>query len=123
MIKAKLNIAKLKSVIMTLKGKSGQPVKCLVIPIEENHLYHSDSTGAVYLELVGFESDKLKEWTHSVKQSLPKDLRDSMTKEEQNAYPFLGNFAVTGGQTNDAPVVSDEIAEVQAEEIIDELPF
>ena len=111
MLKAKLNIAKLKSKIMDFKGTAG-PVKCLVIPIEENHLFYSEKTGAVYIDLVGFESDKLADWTHAVKQSLPKEVRDKMTKEEQYAYPYLGNANV-GGRVDETGTASQVMETIE----------
>lgn len=112
MLKIKLNIAKLKSKVMDFKGQNGQPVRCLIIPIEENHLFYSEKTGAVYMDLVGFESDKLTDWTHSVKQSLPKEVRDKLTKEEQYAYPYLGNANV-GGRVDDTATPSQVITEIE----------
>ena len=120
MLKIKLNLAKLKSSVMDFKKKDGTPVKCLIIPIEENHLFFSDKTGAVYIDLVGFESDKLTDWTHSVKQSLPKEVRDKLTKEEQYAYPYLGNVNV-GGRTDETAVQSQALTEI--EPIGEPLPF
>lgn len=118
MLKAKLNIAKLKSKIMDFKGQTGT-VKCLVIPIEENHLFFSEKTGAVYLDLVGFDSDKLADWTHSLKQSLPKDVRDKMTKEEQYAYPYLGNANV-GGRVDETATPSQDLGSYQQ---TDDIPY
>ncbi len=119
MLKGKLNLAKLKSQVLDFKGKSG-PVKCLVIPIEENHLFWSEKTGAVYFEFVGFESESLKEWTHSVKQSLPKEVREKMTKEEQYAYPYLGNVNV-GGRVDETATPSQVLTEI--EPMTQDLPF
>lgn len=112
MLKGKLNLAKLKSTVMDFKGKTGQ-VKCLIIPIEENHLFYSEKTGAVYFEFVGFESDKLADWTHSLKQSLPKEVRDKLTKEEQYAYPYLGNANVGGQVNTDGSTPSQVITEIE----------
>ena len=90
-IRGKLNLAALKSVVTEVTGKEGKKLKALIIPIEENHLFLSKQ-GSVYLDVICFESDKIPEFTHSVKQSLPKEIRDKMSKEEQNAMPFLGNL-------------------------------
>ena len=40
--------------------------------------------------------------THIVKQSLPKDVREKMSKEELNEMPILGNFKHSGGARADA---------------------
>jgi hypothetical protein len=121
-IRGKINLAKLKSTVMDLKGKSGNPVKCLIIPIEENYLFHSQQ-GAVYLDVICFESTSIPEYTHSIKQSLPKDIREKMTKEEQNSFPFLGNLELMTSAVNDGGVKSSELPEgVHAPELND-LPF
>lgn len=93
-ISTKINLSALSGASIIKSGKN-KDVDCILIPIEMNHFYKSDK-GAVYLELIGFETapDKRKENskdTHLVKQSIPKDILDKMTKEEQQAFPILGN--------------------------------
>ena len=88
----KLNLAKLTHVLMTKKGKEKQDVKCIVIPINENNLFEGKE-GNVYLDLIAFKLNEPKHGkTHLVKQSLPKDVREKMSKEEQNATPILGDL-------------------------------
>jgi len=92
----KINLAGLQHVIQTKKGKSGD-VKCLVIPIEQNHLFHSDNSGAVYLDIIAFEMKEAKDYgTHIVKQSLPKDVREAMSEEDKKKQPILGNLLIDG---------------------------
>ena len=101
--------------IMNIKGRTGTK-RCLVVPIEENHLFVSanddGSPKAVYLDLNAFALREPKyDQTHLVKQSLPKDVRESMTKEQLDAMPILGgmktfdNTPVNADATCDAPFV------------------
>ena len=67
------------------------------MPIDDNHLFESvnedGSLKAVYLDLNAFALREPKyEQTHIVKQSLPKDVRESMTKEQLDAMPILGGM-------------------------------
>ncbi len=90
----KINLAKLTHVLMTKKGQSGQEVKCIVIPIEENNLFESDQ-GNVFVDLIAFEIKEPKyDDTHLIKQSLPKEVREKMTEDEKKSQPILGNANV-----------------------------
>lgn len=82
--------------VLNIKGRS-ETKRCLVVPIEDNHLFESvnedGSPKAVYLDLNAFALREPKyEQTHIVKQSLPKDVRESMTKEQLDAMPILGGM-------------------------------
>ena len=110
---------------MNIKGKTSTK-RCLVIPIEDNHLFVSanidGSPKAVYLDLSAFALREPKyDQTHLVKQSLPKEIREGMSKEQLDAMPILGgmkpfdNAPVNAATTCDAP-----FAQPQNE---DDLPF
>lgn len=76
--------------VLNIKGRTGTK-RCLVVPIEDNLLLESvnedGSPKAVYLDLIAFALREAKyEQTHLIKQSLPKVIRESMTKEQLNAY-------------------------------------
>lgn len=81
----KVNALKYKNAcVLNLKGRN-ETKRCLVVPIEDNHLFVSaDEKGApkaVYLDFNAFALREPKyEQTHLIKQSLPKDVRESMTK-------------------------------------------
>jgi hypothetical protein len=121
-ISTKINLAALKNAAIITSGKN-KDVDCLLIPIAQNNLYRSEK-GAVYLDLIGFETptDKRKgKDTHLVKQSLSKDLQDKMTEEEKKAMPILGNHIdwdqsgeSTGERAESGAVVADGL---------DDLPF
>lgn len=116
----KINLAGLIHVVQEKKGKSGN-VKCLVIPIEQNHLFHSQDSGAVYLDLIAFEMREAKDYgTHIVKQSLPKDVRDAMSEEDKKKQPILGNLLM-GGDGGATPQNNNAADTVLTED--DDLPF
>lgn len=104
MIGGKMNLAMLHHVVKEIKGETGM-VKCLVIPIEKNHLFEGKD-GNFYLDLIAFDlKNTTKDQTHLVKQSLPKDVREKMTKEELEAMPIIGNLNANmgGGGANQTP--------------------
>lgn len=110
----KLNALKYQNAgVMSIKGRT-ETKRCLVVPIEENHLFvsaNADGTPkAVYLDLNAFALRESKyDQTHLVKQSLPKEVRESMTKDQLDAMPNLGgmkpfdNTPVNAAATCDAP--------------------
>lgn len=121
-ITTKLNLSGLKSVIKPQTRKDGTTTDCLVIPIAENNLFRGEK--GVYLDLSHIPlkepgKDGRKD-THLVKQSLPKEVYDSMSDDERKAMPIIGNsIEWTGGGSNH--VGNAEAPEVQAED--DDLPF
>jgi hypothetical protein len=110
-ITAKINLRQLKSHVMTMKSKTGADIKCLVLPIELNHLYEGEK--GIYIDLQGYELKERREGqkdTHLVKQNLPKEVYDAMTNEEKQNLPILGNMTVWGR-------VEPELQEYCGEEI------
>lgn len=78
---------------ITLNDRNGNKVDCLAIPIELNNLSVSNSN-EIYLNLVGWESDKLKDGkTHLLKQSLPKEIVERMSEDDKKNMPIMGNVA------------------------------
>ena len=119
MIGGKLNLATLDHVVMKKKGKDDKEIECIVIPIEKNNLFKSEK-GNIYLDIIAFELKEPKHGdTHLVKQSLPKKVREGMSKEALDAMPILGNLKVMGLQ--EATPNSDSEGVVQSEN--DDLPF
>lgn len=77
---------------VSLSDRNGNKIDCLAIPIDLNNLSVS-ATNEVYLNMVAWESDKLKDGqTHLLKQSLPKELVDRMSEDEKKAQPILGSI-------------------------------
>jgi hypothetical protein len=102
-INLKVNLSNLKSVTQFQKGKNG-PIECLIIPIDENYLYRGQS--GLYLDLTAFEIRNPKEGmkdTHILKQSLPKEVYETLTDEEKKAMPIMGNAMVVEVQSNAMP--------------------
>lgn len=104
-----------------LNNKNGEPIECLVLPINQNHLFKSEK-GNIYIDLVCYElkskTDDNKD-THIIKQSLPKEVYDSMTDEQKRQVPIIGSMRISGGVQEPAPnmTTSEVISEV------DDLPF
>ncbi|RPJ58296.1 MAG: hypothetical protein EHM12_08030 [Dehalococcoidia bacterium] len=94
-IGGKINLRQLVNVVMNIQGKAGNPVKCLVLPIEVNKFFESEDGKSIYLDMIGFpikERKPDKKDTHIVKQSFSKEVREKMTDEQLKALPILGNF-------------------------------
>lgn len=124
-IRGKFNLAALKSVVRELPGKDkDKKVKCLIIPIEENNLFLSEK-GAVYLDTIAFESDKIKEFTHSVKQSFSKKKMEELGLTN-NDIPFLGNLEyISDGQVQNTQTASSVLEQTDSPMVtdVDDLPF
>lgn len=122
----KLNALKLRNAgVLTIKGHTSSK-RCLVVPIDDNNLFvsaNADGTPkAVYLDLNAYALREPKyDQTHLVKQSISKEVRENMTKEQLDAVPILGgmkpfdNTPVNAAATCDAPFAQSENE--------DELPF
>ena len=121
-ISIKLNLAALKAVRQTMKGKSGD-VDVIIIPVENNHLFKGKD-GALYLDCTAFELKEKKDDrkdTHLIKQSFPSDVFKAMTDEQKKSTPILGNATVWSGDRspngsateNNAPTIGP----------LDDLPF
>lgn len=93
----KLNLMKLsRAGVMQIQGR-GEVLRCLVIPIEENHLFVSTDENnrpkSAYIDLSAWELQNPKyEETHMVKQALPKEVREQMNEEEKKNQPILGGM-------------------------------
>jgi len=108
---------------INLSGKNGQLKKCLVIPIEENHLYEGEN---IYADFIAWEMREKKEngATHLIKQSLPKEARDGMSEEEKRALPIFGDLrdAMTEKKEMETYSVPAQ-AGYATESPVDDLPF
>ena len=127
---ANLNLLKLKAAICDVSGKSGQPVKCVVIPIEENDIYASvgddGKVKGAYLSISLFETKQESQFgdTHMVKQSHSKQWRENHDEEERRNEPILGNAKPMKTQTlQDVQSEAVSVSNVQASDKEDDLPF
>ena len=85
----KLNLQNLKCVCRHEKSQSGL-VECLIIPLEQNHLFKGEK--GIYLDLSAFELKERKDdRTHLIKQHLPKEVFQSMNDEQKRAIPIIGS--------------------------------
>ena len=122
MINGKINLSALVHVVMTKKGKAGNDIEGLFIPIEANHLFKSDKSGNVYLDLVAFPVKEPKDhMTHVVNQSLPKEIRDAMSDEEKRDKPFFGSLNIKDGYDEKSGRVDEQTYD--ADDGLDPLPF
>lgn len=116
-ISSRINLAALKHTFTKRKLQSGEEVECLVIPIDLNHLFKSEK-GNVYLNTIGFDvKTPTDHSTHIIKQSFKKEFLDSLTEDQKNAFPILGNHLAYGSVPNENRV------EMEAVEQDDDLPF
>lgn len=77
--------------VKTIKGKTAMK-RCLIVPIDDNPCFFLGEKDC-YLSLVAIESTNSKYGdTHFVIGDMPKELRESMTQEDRNALPILGNI-------------------------------
>lgn len=107
-IYTKINLAALVHKVQELKGKDGQPVRCIILPIKQNNLYLAQS-GNVYLDTTGYEytpEDSNRKETHIVKQKLSKEKYDQLSEEEKKAMPIIGNHSVFDFQENNNAIES-----------------
>jgi len=116
-ISIKLNLRQFKNVIKDMKRKDGTMTKCLVIPIEANHLFEGEK--GVYADLTAMQiKNKVGDSkdTHLIKQSFPKDFYNSLTKDQKMQLPIMGNAIVWERQEQEP-----QQADISIES--DDLPF
>lgn len=88
----KLDLLKLKgAAVRNLQGRTATK-RCLIIPVDECDGMFLGEKGC-YLNLTAIEMREPKySDTHCIKPDLPKEKREQMTEEEQNAVPILGGL-------------------------------
>ena len=119
-ISIKLNLLQLKVAVRKMNSEKSGTIDCLVIPIDQNHLFRGNK--GIYLDLQAFELKNKKEDskdTHIVKQSLPKEVYDGLTEQDRKDMPILRNAIVWEAQLKEETTVSS--AEPQDE--FNDLPF
>lgn len=108
MITGSLNLTAFKSVITSVTNKQGEKIEGVFIPIKAN-LLEKHSNGSVYCNIVAWENKTKNEYsTHGIKQSLKKEVREAMSKEELDSLKFLGNLKVDAGGQSAPQVNTDE---------------
>lgn len=93
-LNGKINLAKLNNaIIKDMNGRKG-PVKCIIIPVEENNIYLGNN-GSAYLSFTCAERPAKSDWgeTHTIRPQVSTEKYRSMTKEERMAIPFIGGLS------------------------------
>lgn len=93
-LNGKINLAKLNNaVIKEMNGRKG-PVKCIIIPIEENNIYCGNN-GSAYLSFTCAERPMKSDWgeTHTIRPQVASEKYRSMSKEDRMAIPFIGGLS------------------------------
>lgn len=89
----KLNISAFTHMATSMKGKAGNSVEDIFIPIEKNGIFKG--TKGIYIDLIAFpiknKNNDSKD-THIIKQSFTKEQREVMTKEQQDSQPIFGSL-------------------------------
>lgn len=121
LINLKLTALEGAGIVKLNNGKEN--IECLVLPLAANNL-NQTANGDIYLNLVAWSSDKLKDGkTHLLKQSLLKEVREKMPKDQLTNMPILGDmkpmeeggavkpmvaYTVSAPTTPSAPAADDE---------------
>lgn len=116
----RIDLKKLTQVAVTnMKGKNGDNVPVVIIPINPNGIFVGEK--GTYLNLAAFEmSNPQFKQTHIVKRSLTEEEQKSMSEEEKQAMPIIGNMTpIESKEAQPAPVTGC----IASEEIQDDLPF
>ncbi|PXX96893.1 hypothetical protein DF185_19835 [Marinifilum breve] len=121
-ISIKINLRQLESFVRTYNGEKSGKQECLVIPIDNNHLFRGEK--GLYLNVRAFEiknksADNKSKDTHLLKQDLPKEVYEKMSKEQKEAMAILGG-AIYWGKREPNPIEPDETL---TENEKDDLPF
>lgn len=91
--RVKLDLTKLRNTSVSEVVVNGQKKQCVLIPVEDNCLYVSQKTGAVYLDLTAYtcQNDRYGK-THILKQKLGGNVWREMTEDERRNIPISGSI-------------------------------
>lgn len=128
-----LNLNKLKNLFTTeMKGNDGQPVPCLVIPLDDNPAIRVSDRGGIFLNLTAWANKKDSSFgSHFIKTSaLSKEQREKMTIEQMNEFDYIiGNmkYMETKGHPGNPPESGSALSKPQfaraASTSPDDIPF
>ena len=101
-----INLTRIPGAIFTmLTGKTGLVKDCIIILVEEAHLFVGEK--GVYLDATALEFKEQKYAdSHFIKMSVPKEIFEKMSKEEQDAIPIIGGVK---------PIVKSEIKSTEGD--------
>ena len=84
---------------VTLTGKSGQPKRCAVIPLEGNSIFEGEK--GTYIDLVCFETPNSEYGSHMVTLSKTKEEQEHEKQTgERIRKPIVGNLKPFGSQAS-----------------------
>lgn len=85
-----INLTRIPGAIFTkLTGKTGATKDCIIIPVDDAHLFVGEK--GVYLDATALEFREQKYAdSHFIKMSVPKEIFEAMTEEQRNAIPIIG---------------------------------
>lgn len=122
----KFNLLKFKnSCIVSVKGKS-ETKRGVFIPIDDNNLFISADEDlkpkGAYFDFNAWENQQPGKYgdTHSIRQSLAKEVRERMTDDELKAVPYFWNMKP---YTLENAANTVEATSVQVDEGLEDLPF
>jgi len=110
-ISGHITLSKLVSKVIEVQGKSGDMVKGIFIPIINNDLYYNAEKNQVELNIIcrDMKAKPGSKDTHYIKQSIPKNKRLQMTKEQLYDMPFIGNLSVWDSESESQPELEEII--------------
>jgi hypothetical protein len=86
---------------VTLTGKSGQPKRCAVIPLEGNSIFEGEK--GTYIDLVCFETPNSEYGSHMVTLSKTKEEQEHEKQTgERIRKPIVGNLKPFGNSQSSA---------------------
>ena len=95
----RLDLSKVPSAFVhTIQG-SKKNVKCVCIPIEENNIFISETTKRIYWDIQAKSlANSNYGQSHALKPRVGSERWKTMTEEERNAIPFIGNMSPIEGK-------------------------
>lgn len=121
----KLDLKKMKEAgLVNIKGKDGRTRKCVVIPTDVNHEIYVGNKG-IYLNLTAIETKEVSKFgdSHFIKGSIDKEAFESMSKEERDSQPILGNMKPLERKVQEMQAASIPDSAVSVADEEDDLPF
>lgn len=121
----KLDLKKMKEAgLVNIKGKDGRTRKCVVIPTDVNREIYVGNKG-IYLNLTAIETKEVSKFgdSHFIKGSVDKEAFESMSKEERDSQPILGNMKPLERKVQEMQAASIPDAAVSVADEEDDLPF
>ncbi len=121
----KLDLKKMKEAgLVNIKGKDGRTRKCVVIPTDANREIYVGNKG-IYLNLTAIETKEVSKFgdSHFIKGSVDKEAFESMSKEERDSQPILGNMRALERKESKMQAAEISDANISVADGEEDLPF